>query len=427
MKKLALLLISLVLIFGIIGCNNDVNKPKQEELPSVELPEEFNPDKEGSSYNEEISVDDQKLLSDLVSILVEKTDKDFKPKKDVMEIAYSLIGAAMDKGISLTLPNSNGKTLSVDVKGVMDASSVAFDISSKVDYSFADISMKGDLVAKLTIDLSMINGHHENQSGTNSEGTESKSSYNFYFDEGKTTLEVTVGKVVYPINDFIKKYCDNTIKVAVDEAIKKSYEQIMNDALSMIANFFKEGYVVKTEDLQISLKGDFKYAIAIPSTSKEVSIFNYYSKFGNYFKYISLENIVFEVKTIQDITLDNANINGHIIIAAPYAKLEPATEKIWYKDPLDKIVSAEINGIKASISVDPSCALKIKIGEKTHEIYAKGHFDGISGASGGIVEGQGFKTNAYLRIDENNYNLTQMINDYINKQQNKSELPEENN
>lgn len=412
MKKLNLLFITFILIFGIISCNNDVNKPKQEQLPSVELPEEFNPDKDGSSYNEEISVDDQKSLSDLVSILVEKTDKDFKPKEDVMEIAYSLIGAAMDKGISLTLPNSNGNSLSVDVKGVMDASSVAFDITSNVNYSFADIFIKGDLVGKFTLDLSMINGSQQNQSENYIQGTESKSPFNFVFDEENTKLTVTVGKVEYPISDFMTNYFNNKIKDAVDEAIEKSYKQIINDALSMIANFFKEGYSIKTESLLISVKGDLKYELATPSKSKESSSFDYYSQFGNLFKSISLENIVFEVKTLTDITLDNAKINGHIIIAAPYAKLEPAKEKIG-NSPSQ--TSEEKDGIKASISVDPSCALNISIGDKVHEIYAKGHFEGITGVLGEVND-QGYEINAYLRIGKNNYNLTQMINDYIKKQ-----------
>lgn len=419
MKKIALLLISLVLIFGIIGCNNDVNKPSKTELPSVELPSDFNPDKNTDGYKTTIEKDGD-LANTINTIKALFPNGQVTQNQDVMAVASSLISAAMEKGIALTLPDSNGNTLDVKVTGSMsdDLKVIKYNIVANVDYSFSDVSVKGNVVGILTIDTSKLKPSAPAQYN---EGTSIESPYNFEFAEG-TDLKISVNKSDNKKECTIQELFNNEnneikeIKELLFKALKESYEQLLDDTLTMVANFFKEGYSIETKELSISIKGDLKYELATPKT-RDINFNNYYEQFGNLFnnlfKYISLENIVLDIKTKEDIVLAGTKINGHIIVGAEYAKLEPAKETVWV--PAESTID---NGIKASISFDVSGALNITIGEDTHEIYAKGHFDGISGASGGVVDGQEYTINAYLRFDGTNYNLSKMIEtalDNLNK------------
>lgn len=422
MKKLALLLISLVLIFGIIGCNNDVNKPSKTELPSVELPSEFNPDKDGEQYEKDPSQDKEfgATIQELMNLFPKNQET---PNEDVMAIANSLISAAMEKGIALTLPKSNGNTLSVEVKGSMSEDLiVTYNIVANVNYSFSNVSVTGKVVGSLKFDSSKFNTNVPNQY---SEESSSESPYKFELDK-ETDLKITVDGKNYSIAEFDAelKNENSTIKPIIAKAIQDSYKQLINDALTMVANFFKEGYSIDTDKLSISIKGDLKYVLATPNTGDNNINPNYnyyYQQFGNFFEYIALENIVLDIKTKDDIDLSGTIINGHIIVGVEYAKLEPAKETVWVPA---EYTFKEIDGIKASISFDVSGALNINIGEKTHEIYAKGHFKGISGASNGNVEGYGREYSLFVRFDGKNYNLTPMI-ESLEKPNNPSEGNEE--
>lgn len=439
MKKLLVLCISFVLLFSFISCNNDVAKPNepdqggQTDKPSLDVPSDFKPSDDNviSAPNE----DDLKAINNIIA----------EVQKINLENSQSLITevftAALQNGVTLNLPNSDsgdniislkangafteenklGLTANLEVNNYSIVAEVPTDPSDHTKTTTMSVSATGKLVATVVINLADL------ITPSQSRGSGVSDLFDVIIEEG-SDLKITlgIGSVTseYQIGKFIEECSkeNSTIPMTVMGVVMSNYKQVANDALTIFKDFFERGYKLETEHFTVSVTGKLSWAlsdvvnnIGSRDGSEESGSSDGKSEisFGTFFKSISMTDLEIQVYTNKEVTLNDSGYQLKLVAKVNEAKMEPAKEKYYdYNEEGVKVLYETPDGIKFSINADADLSILTtgKIG--VNAIYAKGHFDGVTGMVG-EVEGQGMNPSAYLRFNGTDYNAINLVKNII--------------
>lgn len=444
MKKLLVLCISFVLLFSFISCNNDVAKPNepdqggQTDKPSLDVPSDFKPSDDNviSAPNE----DDLKAINNIIA----------EVQKINLENSQSLITevftAALQNGVTLNLPNSDSGDNIIDLKAngafSADNSKLGLTANLEVDnYTLKDkvkdgsgneteisVAVTGKLVATIEIDFAALNAPREMEEAGD---TPVSSPIQIKIKEG-SDLSVTIGSSKFKINDdaslgsFIEECSSNEqVPGTVLTVLFDNLQIVLNDALTIVKDFYERGYKLETEHFTVSVTGKLAWefpkkaaqeeareASEGPGSSEDNSEPRFGTIFKSFFNSISMTDLEIQVYTNKEVTLNDSGYQLKLVVRVSEAKMEPAEESIYYTNGEGSKDVERFDGIRFSINADADLSILTtgKIG--VNAIYAKGHFDGITGMFG-EVEGQGMNPSAYLRFNDTDYNAIDLVKNII--------------
>lgn len=363
---------------------------------------------------------DKEAIDKIVSSIQAITKEQAEP------LIAEVFTAALQNGITLNLPEADGNKITLRANGSLSADNkLGLTANLKVsDYHIGDdVIVDGNLIAIVEIDFSKLNGN-----GISREtGTEPP--YEIRYEKG--SMLITIGSGTEPIkinsddslNTFIKDCMSNnsTIPATVLNALFGNLNIVADDALTIVKDFFANGYKLETEHFTVSVKGnlDWVFSDALSNmgsrdTSSETEGSGEGAStmtFGTFFKSISMKDLEILVSTNKEITLNDSGYQMRLVAKVNKAEMEPAKETIWHTVN-DKVEQLAYDGIKFSIDADATLSILTtgRIGDNA--IYAQGHFDGITGMFG-EVDGQGKNYSAYLRFNGTDYNAVDLIGNII--------------
>lgn len=432
MKKLFVLLISLVLLFSLFSCNNEVAKPNEPdqggqttepEKPTLDIPSDFKPT-EDTALSTPTDTDKEaigKIIEGIQTITAEQAEP----------LIAEVFTAALQNGVTLNLPNSEaqGNEIYLKANGALstDYTKLGLTANLKVsNYSIGDdVKANGKLIATVEIDFSKLSGNGNSRETGNvppyTISVENGSDLKITIGSGDERYEITIDNEA-KLESFINACQSKKIAETVFSAIMTDLRSVVTDALTIVKNFFANGYKLETEHFTVSVKGNLgwefsdqlsgmgsKEASEEPEGSGEGSGS---STFGTFFKSITMTDLEILVSTNNEITLNDSGYQLRLVAKVSEAKMEPAKEKHYYNDGSNELKYIEYDGIKFSINADATLSILTtgRIGDNA--IYAQGHFDGITGMFG-EVDGQGKNYSAYLRFNGTDYNAVDLIGNII--------------
>lgn len=444
MKKLLVLCISFVLLFSFISCNNDVAKPNepdqggQTDKPSLDVPSDFKPSDDNviSAPNE----DDLKAINNIIAEVQKINLENSQP------LITEVFTAALQNGVTLNLPNSNTERNKISLKtnGAFSADNSKLGLTANLEvdnYILKDkikdgsgneteisVAATGKLVATIEIDFATLMAPRAMEETGD---TPESSPIQIKIKEG-SDLSVTIGSETMVINDnaslgkFIAA-CSSSKEIpsTVLTVLFDNLQIVLNDALTIVKDFFERGYKLETEHFTVSVTGklawEFPEDAALeeagevaegPDTSEDNSGPIFGTIFKSFFKSISMTDLEIQVYTNKEVTLNDSGYQLKLVAKVKEAKMEPAKESIYYTNGEGSMVVESFDGIRFSINADADLSILTTGNIGVNAIYAKGHFDGITGMFG-EVEGQGMNPSAYLRFNGTDYNAIDLVKNII--------------
>lgn len=412
MKKLFVLLVSLVLLFSLFSCNNEVAKPNnpnqggQTEQPAIEIPNDFNytPETDGdliTGFTPETAESIQKIMASVNKIA---------QGEDSQKLLIDVLTNVLSKGITLRLPGNGSDTISMVSTGNYTPGKLTVNVNADVKkYQLGEsgVVANGTFIASVDIDIAKMTSN-------NPEDASYKPAVTI---DGTSTLTLTVGENDYILNsiDSIKAFSyaigankgENDLSNALKKALTDSYKQICVDVLTIAKEFLaNDGYRIETDQYLISLKGNLDWNIVdkddnitLPEGKK--NIFNY---FGFIFHSISVRDLTFEVATKDVITLDDAGFEVKLVAKVRNAHLY----SMKMKNDDGTLTPDDIHAVCESADVSLSI---ITSGESIGEnrIYAVGHFEGKTGLIR-KYNGDYKKAYGYIRFNGEDYKVEDFFN-----------------
>lgn len=416
MKKLFVLLVSLVLLFSLFSCNNEVAKPNnpnqggQTEQPAIEIPNDFNytPETDGdliTGFTPETAESIQKIMASVNKIA---------QGEDSQKLLIDVLTNVLSKGITLRLPGNGSDTISIVSTGNYTPGKLTVNVNADVKkYQLGEsgVVANGTFIASVDIDIAKMTSNNPEDASYKPAVT---------IDGTSSTLTLTVGENDYILNsiDSIKAFSDaigankgeNDLSNALKKALTDSYKQICVDVLTIAKEFLaNDGYRIETDQYLISLKGTLDWRL-VSDTEKDKlylpnqKISNIYEFFGSIFDIISVRNLTLEVSTKDVITLDDAGFEVKLVGKVNNAYLS------FVKTIYDETETwTPTNILAVCNSADVSLAILThgnNIGENT--IYVVGHFEGRKGLKYPLKDNK--TAYGYIRFNGEDYKVEDFFN-----------------
>lgn len=414
MKKLFVLFISLVLLFSLFSCNNEVAKPNEPEQPgteqpAIEIPNDFNytPETDGgliTGFTPETAESIQKIMASVNKIA---------QGEDSQKLLIDVLTNVLSKGVTLRLPGNGSDTISIVSTGNYTPGKLTVNVNANVfDYQLGDsgVSANGSFIASVDIDIAKMNSHNPaDYPYVPTFKIDPESTLTLTVKEKEKEKEYGLNSIA-SIEAFQKEINanngENELSKKLLDALKNSYKQICVDVLKIAKEFLADdGYRIETDQYLISLKGNLDWNIVdkddnITLPEGKMNIFNF---FGSIFRIISVRDLTFEVSTKDVISLDDAGFELKLVGKVSNAYLSAALKKNLDNTYTPDDIIAVCNSADISLSIVTNGS----IGE--NKIYAVGHFEGKTGFVHNYQSA--YKTvYGYIRFNGEDYKVEDFFN-----------------
>lgn len=239
LEKKIFIVISLILVFLIAGCDDTPPVPEELEYPVIEESDLIPIEKEPGEINTEERILYEQITNDFLDYATTTTLEGLKPSQEILDMVDDILKEVGEQGISV-----KGSGYSIAIKGDLsmekiESGEATLGISLSLDsFSLGSFTFDGDV--KITLTPNTEDGDFP--VSIDDKGTK------FTFSDGKTTESFD------SIVTFYEYLGEKESSLSLDE--KKA---ILEDVNSFIADFMKainqtlESYAIETDALSIYL------------------------------------------------------------------------------------------------------------------------------------------------------------------------------